>query len=326
MSVTLALLLMLPSAVLQEAPPDPDAAYREDYADYTEISQMTDPAAQCEAYLNFLDEGPDERLLEFVASGTLQCMNALSAAGSYDAVYAIADRLAMAHPPSAGLAGAIALDAAAKAGNSEMVVKYGEPYYEANPDPEIARILSQSFAQLGNQDKMVEYGHIVVDSDKFPIGDIWPIVFQVIQDDDSSGNKAEAVELARSFRSAVAAAPSDVTEEDWNGIQVYLLDMIARDDFDAGRYGAALPSFDAILALQPRNDKAHYFKGNAMLQSGGSVNQATQELAKAAVLEGNYSGPAMTLLQSTFASNAPGATADRYVQEALATARRELGL
>ena len=323
MSVTLALLLLLSPVVPQD---DPDSAYREDYADYTEIFAMTDPAAQTLAYLDFLEEGFDERLLEFVISGTKQGLANLTQAGNQDAVYALADRLATLHPDAAADAGALALDAAATSGNAEQIAKYGEPFYEAMPSSQIALLLTRAHGQLQNQAKMIEYGRIVLDSGDYPIADVWTIAYEIIQDDEGAGRTLQAVTLARGLRTGVTNVPSGMTRADWNSVQVYLLDLIARADFDGGRYPTALVSFDAILDLQPRNDKAWYFKGNAMLQLGSSINEATQALAKAAVLEGNYAAPANDLLVSTFSRNAPGDTATRYVNDALAEARRQLGL
>jgi Flp pilus assembly protein TadD len=323
MSVTLALLLLLPLPV-QES--DAAIKYREDFATYTTISEMTDPVEQTAAYLDFFEAGPHPDLIEFVRGGILQGLGAMTQAGAFDDVYPMADRLAELHPESAATAGALALDAAAMAGNAEQIVKYGEPYYAASPSPQIALLLTQSFSQLQEQEKMREYGQVVLDSGEYPIADVWAIAFEILQDHEASGRSDQAIELAREFRSAVTTAPAGVAADDWDGIQVYVLGLIGRDDFDAGRYGPAITSFDGIIDLRPRNQGAWYFKGNAMLQNGGSVDAATDALATAAVLEGNYSTPAMDLLQSTYASNAPGETAARYVQEKLTAARGRLGL
>jgi len=322
MSVILALLLLLPLPALQD---DPDAAYREDYADYTEIAAMRDPAAQATAYLDFLEEGFDDRLLSAVIPGVQQALVGVTQAGNYDAVYPLADRLAALHPDSVTAARALGLEAAAMAGNSEQIVKYGEPFYQTNPSPQIALLLTRAFGQLGNEPKMLEYGQIALDSGEFPIADIWSIAYALLQNHDRNGRTTQAVDVARQLRSGVRTAPEGVSAGDWNGIQVYLLDLIARNDYEAKRYREALTSYDAVLTIQPCNQKALYFKGNAMLQTGSSVNEATRALAKAAVLDGSYATPARELLESTYARNAPGGAAGRFVNDALNEARREPG-
>jgi len=323
MSVMLALMLLLPLPAAQD---DPEAVYREQYANYGDISQMTDLNAQATAYLEFFEGGIDERLIGPVLTGVIQDLTGLTAAGSFDAVYPLADRLASLYPDAGVQAGALALEAAAQAGNSEQIVKYGEPFYERNPSPQIALMLAGAHSQLGHQDDVLKYGKIALESGEFPIRDLFSVAYSMLQDHDRAGREDEAFRLAKEIRAGVTSAPEGVSAQDWKMVQIYMLDLIGRSDFRAGRYSDALKSFDAILALDDHHDKSWYFKGNSMLQMGASVNEACQALANAVVLDGNYSDPARQLLESTYASNAPGATATQYVNQALTQARRDMGL
>lgn len=330
MSLILALLLASPLPAQQVD--DPEAEYREQYVRYGEISQMTEPDAQAEAYLDFLEGGIDDRLLDFVVGGIVKDIQTLTEARNYDPVFTHADRFGDVHPSALLTAQALAFNAAAMAGDSEKIIKYGEPIYKQAPDsesaPQIALLLTQAYGQLNNEAKMIEYGQITLDSGAFPLEDVWNIHYTILRDHVQNDRDAEAVKMAREFRAGLTSAPDGVSAADWNTIQVYLLDLIGRSDFEGKRFREALSSFDAILAIDGKSDKAWFLKGNAMLQTGASPDAASVALAKSVVLEGNYSAQARDLLEKTAATNAPPGTAavNQYVQQKLTQARRELGM
>lgn len=323
MSLMLALLLLSPLAAPQEFDPD----YTEQYNRYIETTQMADPAAKATALMDQFESGVDERIFDFVLGGIPVAIQETINAGNYDAVYSRADRYGELYPDGLFTAEALGLDAAARAGNSEMIVKYGEPVYAEMPNPQIALLLTQAFGQLNNEPKMIHYARITIDSGAFPLPDIFNIAYAVLQYDVREGETDGAVALARNIRSDVTSAPEGLSADDWKTVQVFMLDLIGRNDFEAQRYRAALPSFDEILRLSPRNDKAWYLKGNTMLRTGALPNDAALALAKAVVIDGNYARQARNLLESIAQSNAPpGASAvDQYIEGKLSQARRELG-
>lgn len=322
MSLMLALLLLSPLPA-QEFDPD----YTTQYNRYIETTQMTDPAAKATAFMDQFESGVDDRILEFVLGGIPVAIQETVTAGNYDAVYPRADRYGELYPDGLFTAQALALDAAARAGNSAMIAKYGEPVYAEMPNPQIALLLTQAFGQLNNETKMIRYARITIDSGAFPLPDIFNIAYAVLQYDVREGQTDGAVGLARKIRADVTGAPQGLSAGDWKTVQVFMLDLIGRNDFEAQRYREALASFDEILELSGRSDKAWFLKGNTMLQIGARPNDAALALAKAVVIDGNYAGQARSLLESIAASNAPpGASAvNQYIQEKLGQARRELG-
>lgn len=324
MSVMLALLLLSPLPVLQD---EFDPNYTAQYNRYIEITQMTDPAAKATALMDQFESGVDDRIFEFVLGGIPIAIQETVTSGNYDAVYPRADRYGELYPEGLFTAQALALDAAARAGNSAMIAKYGEPIYAEMPNPQIALLLTQAFGQVDNETKMIHYARITIDSGAFPLPDIFNIAYAVLQYDVREVQTADAVALTRKIRSDVSSAPQGLSAGDWKTVQVFMLDLIGRTEFEAQRYREALASFDEILELSPRSDKAWFLKGNAMLQIGARPNDAALALAKAVVIDGNYTGQARSLLESIAASNAPpGASAvNQYIQEKLGQARRELG-
>jgi tetratricopeptide (TPR) repeat protein len=324
MSVVLALLL-LPLLPAQEEDPRV-VEYREQYARYSEIQAIEDPLAQLNAALDFLEEGVTEyqTLDQFVAQVAVMGLQKVTGVGDFDAVYPAADRLSELYPPYAGQAGGLALGAAIMADDSEQIVRYGEPFYQANANAQIALYLARAYDQLDNRPKMLEYARIVLDSDAFPIADVFGLAYTVLQDDDQAGRDAEAVGLAKEIRAGVPSAPAGVAAADWDRIQIYLLDLIGRSDFQAERYAQALASYNEIVNLDSCNGKAWYFKGNSMLRVGEPPNEASAALARAVLIEGTYSTPARTLLESTATANGPGAAAQSFMQNVLSRARTQV--
>ena len=184
MFATLLLLLLLPFPVYQT---DAEEAYRKQYQEYTQISEMTDPAAQAERYFAFIAEGFDDRLEPFVYQGLQGDLQALTAAGNFDKVFGLADRWIGIPPPADYQLPPVflALQAAMAASNPQQVVNYGERFYAVQAAPELAKVLAENFLQLDNAAKVREYGEIIMDS--LPIEQTWNIVYQLVVQDEGLG-------------------------------------------------------------------------------------------------------------------------------------------
>lgn len=324
MSVVLALLL-LPLLPAQEEDPRV-VEYREHHLRYQEIAGMEDPLARLNAALDFLEEGVTDysSLDQYVAQVALMGLQGVTGAGNFDAVYPAADRLAELYPDYSAQAGVAALQAALMADDSEQIVRYGEPFYETTPSPQIALYLARAYDQLDNRPKMLEYARIVLDSGEFPLADVFGLAYTVLQEDERNGRNEDAVELAREIRADVPSAPAGVSAADWNSIQIYLLGLIGRNDFQAQRFRQALASYNEIVELDPCNGGAWYFKGNSMLQVGERPVEASRALARAVLIEGNYTAPARELLENTATVNGPGAAAQTFINDRLGEARPQV--
>ena len=90
MHVTLLMVLLLPMAGWQE--PDVEADYRVDYAKFTDISNVADPVERATQFMDFVDEGFDDRLADFVQGGIQNALIELTEAQRADELYPLADR------------------------------------------------------------------------------------------------------------------------------------------------------------------------------------------------------------------------------------------
>ncbi len=317
MSATLLLLLLLPLPT-QQPVEDPEAKYRAEYAKYTELAQMTDAAAQAEAYLAFLEEGFDERLLGGVLQGIQNDLAALTSAGETAKVYELAD--AWSAQGTGGIqATALAFTAAAGAGDSANIVKYGEPIYEVNPDPQIALTLANAYAQVGNDAKVMEYGTISIDN--LELADTWSLAYAILGQHDGAGRLGQAAAMARRLQQGVRSAPSGVSASQWGEIQLYLQDTIARNQFTAERWPQAMAEWRKLLSMSPRSDKAYYFIAECLLKTN-EINDSMTSYAKAYLLDGGYSARSYDMLETIYKANTGGRT--EGMDDVIERARREL--
>ena len=319
MSATLLLLLLLPLPAQQQPTEDPEAKYRAEYAKYTELSQMTDAAAQAEAYLAFLEEGFDERLLGGVLQGIQNDLAALTSAGETAKVYELAD--AWSAQGTGGIqATALAFTAAAGAGDSANIVKYGEPIYEVNPDPQIALTLANAYAQVGNDGKVMEYGTISIDN--LELADTWSLAYAILGQHDAANRLGQAAAMARRLQQGLRSAPSGVSAAQWGEIQLYLQDTVARNQFAAERWPQALQEWRRVLNMSPRSDKAYYYIAECLLKTN-EVASAMNNFAKAYLLNGGYSARGYDMLETIYKANTGGRT--QGMDDVIEAARRQLG-
>ena len=312
MYATLLLLVLLP---VQQA--DPEEAYRQQYAEYTQVSQMTDPVAQAERYLAFIDKGFDDRLEGAILAGLRADMEALTQAKRYDAVFDVADKWAA----SGGGLDPIALgwNAGAVSGNSQATVKYGEQLYSAQAIPQVALSLANAYMALGNAAKLREYGEIVIDSQ--PIEETWSLAYALVGQHESAGRFNQAAQMARKIQSGLSAAPEGVSGTEWRQVRTYLQETVGRASYEASRYGAALQQFNAVLSLDRRNDKAYYYIGESLLKTN-EIAAAMNAFAKSYLLNGGYSARSRGMLETIYKANHGGNLTG--LDDIVNTARREL--
>jgi tetratricopeptide (TPR) repeat protein len=312
MYATLLLLVFLP---IQQA--DPEEAYRRDYSEYNEISAMTDPAAQAERFFAFIDKGYDARLEGSILAGLRGDMEALTQARNYDAVFDVADKWAARNGGLDPIA--LAWNAGAVAGNNQATVKYGEQLYAAQAIPQVAMSLANAYMALGNAAKLREFGEIVIDSQ--PITETWSIAYELVGQHESAGRFNQASEMARKIQSGLTSAPEGISGTEWTQIRTYLQETVGRASYEAGRYGAAIQQFNAVLRFNRRNDKAYYYIGESLLKTN-EIAPAMNSFAKSYLLNGGYSARSRGMLETIYKANHGGNLVG--LEDIINTARREL--
>ncbi len=303
MHVTLLMVLLLPMAGWQE--PDVEAAYRADYAKFTDISNVADPADRATQFMDFQDAGFDERLAEYVPGGIQNALIELTEAQRADDVYPLADRWDTQTGTNTGTA--IALQAAAMAQNSEMIVKYGQTVYAENPVVDIAEILAVNYSALGNNDKFLEYANIVIV--ERGVADSFDFSYNIFQQELIAENWDEAADWARRLM-ALGSAPDGVSAAEWRTMGVEFQRTIASAEYEGGRWEAAIREYRTLSGLN-RDQRAisNFYMGRSYFELGGAanVNLAMERFADAAVLNDlTYSDPAGTMVREIYGVNTGG--------------------
>jgi len=309
----LLLLVLLP---IQQA--DPEEAYRNQYTEYTAISQLADPAVQAERYLTFIDKGYDARLEGAIVQGLQNALVALTGAGDYDKVYDLADKWVAARSGDLQPI-ALAFQAGAASGNNQATAKYGEILYAAQPIPEVALSVANAYLVMGNDSKLRQYGEIVIENQ--PIGQTWSIAYNLVGQHESAGRFNQASQMARKIQGGLSSAPEGVSGAEWTQMRTYLQETVGRASFEARRYGPALDQFNAVLRFNRRNDKAYYYIGECLLKTN-EIASAMNAFAKSYLLNGGYSARSKGMLDTIYKANHGGNLIG--VEDIISTARREL--
>ena len=281
---------------------DPEAQYREDFTQYEEIGAIAEPAERATRFMDFADEGFDDRLLGAVAGGIQAALEAL--AGT-DALYPLADRW---DEQTGELTGAaLSLQTAAAGGDHENIVKYGEIIYAANPIVDIARFLAVSYMALGNNEKYLEYAHITVDAQG--VAEAFDFAYTIYEQELGVPDWDAAAEWATRL-DALSSAPNGLTTAEWRNMRIDFQRTIARAEFEGGRWEAAIREYQTLAGLD-RDQRAisNFYMGRCYFEIGGSanVNLAMERFADAAVLnDATYSEPSRTMVEEIFGLNAGG--------------------
>ncbi len=303
MHATLLMVLLLPMAGWQE--PDVEAAYRVDHAKYTDISNVADPADRAAQFMDFQDEGFDDRLAGSVPVDIQNALIELVDAQQSDAVYALADRWDTQTGSNTGAA--IALQAAVNAQNSEMIVKYGEIIYAENPVVEIARRLADNYFALDNNEKYLEYANIVIEDQG--VAASFGFSFNIFEQERIAENWETAAGWARRLM-ALGSAPDGVSATEWRNMGVEFQRTIASAEYEGGRWEAAIREYRTLAGLN-RDQRAisNFYMGHSYLELGGAanVNLAMERFADAAVLnDPTYSAGARTMVETIYGTNTGG--------------------
>ena len=303
MHVTLLMVLLLPMAGWQE--PDVEAAYRADYAKFTDISNLADPADRATQFMDFQDAGFDERLAEFVPGGIQNALIELTEAQRADELYPLADRWDTQTGANTGTA--IALQAAVTAQNPEMIVNYGETIYVDNPVVDIAEILAVNYSALDDNEKFLEYANVVIV--ERGVADSFQFSYNIFQQELDAEDWEEAADWASRLM-ALGSAPDGVSAAEWRNMGLEFQRTVARAEYEGGRWQAAIREYRTLSGLN-RDQRAisNFYMGRSYFELGGAtnVNLAMERFADAAVLNDPlYSDPAETMVREIYGVNTGG--------------------
>ena len=149
-------LLLLCLVLVQTWAPVQGQYTTEEYSAY-EMAVNADPTERYDAIISFLTANPKSALVEYAVGSYLQQMQEFQNQGQSQQVISAGEKLLAVTPEDLNAQYMTAI-AAYQIQNFEKATGYGESVYSSRPDTGLAFVLANSFAQLGNQDKQIEYG------------------------------------------------------------------------------------------------------------------------------------------------------------------------
>jgi tetratricopeptide (TPR) repeat protein len=312
---------MLLPGVWQDVP-DPNAAYREDYARYTDISAIEDLADRATQFMDFQAEGFDSQLEEYVQEGIFEALIGLYEGGQADALYPRIDRWLETTDDDRAIA--LGFQAAAQAGDHPNIVKYGSVFYEANPSGEIAQVLATSHKELGNTEEYVRQVDDAINA--LGIAANFSFAYDMFANELEDGNWQGAADWAERIRTEVTSAPEGISASDWQEIQIEFQSTVARAAFEAGRHREAVTEYTKLADMdRDRRAMANLQIGRSYLELQEFAT-ALDHFANAYVLgDATYSGPARAMVEEIYTTNT-GGSLEGLEESVLRPARRRMGV
>ena len=276
--------------------------YRQQHAHYTDVLDLADPADRAKQFMDFVEEGFQEQLTGAVQAGINDSLDELSGTGQFDLLYPLADRW---DAQTGELNGAVfSLTAAAGSENNEMIIKYGETIYAAQPIIDIAQLLAVSYTTLGNNAKYLEYANIVINEKG--VADAFDFSYNIYQQEyraeDWDGAAGWAQRLA-----GLGSAPGGVAASEWQEMGKDFQTTVARAHYEGGRHREAVREFDTLQDMdRGLRGMANFYMGRSYLELQ-EFNLAMQRFADASLVnDDTFSGPARAMLEEIYRTNTGG--------------------
>jgi tetratricopeptide (TPR) repeat protein len=311
-----------PIELPEGVPPESEWAYSKHLEQIQEIMKNSDPAqreAQLESFRTKLD--PKSKILPYFESFFSQTAEDYRAGGNNTAADALVGKMMQLFPDSPALI-AQELQGATQRQDHPNIIRYGEKLYASNPDPQIARILAESYIATNSGAKAVQYSAITLQALGPQDGvyfAYWLAGYYAGQNDTDRALQYYNVVLGAFPNNS----PPGWSAEQWNGVKATAFSVRGRDAYVKKDYPMAIANYSEVLKFQPQNDFIHLYIGLSFWRLQ-RLEDAQGALAKAVVLGKDYAGQAREYLEQIYGP-LNGDTLDG-IDEVLNQARAALNL
>ncbi len=287
-----------PIELPEGVPPESDWAYSRHLEQTQEIMKNSDPAqreAQLESYRTKLH--PKSKILPYFESFFSQTAEDYRAAGNSSAADALVGKMMQLYPDSPALI-AKELQAATQRQDHPSIIRFGEKLYAADPNPQIGRILAESYINTNNEAKALEFSAKTLEALGPQDGVFfayWLAGYYAGKNDTDSALKYYNVVLGAFPNSS----PPGWSADQWNGVKATAFSVRGRDAYVKKDYPAAIANYTEVLKFQPQNDFIHLYIGLSFWRLQ-RLEDAQGALAKAVVLGKEYAGQAREYLEQIY--------------------------
>ncbi|MEE8350226.1 MAG: hypothetical protein V3R94_11685, partial [Acidobacteriota bacterium] len=227
----------------------------------------SDPAERYDAIISFLTANPKSALVEYAVASYLKQMQEVQNQGQSQQVISAGEKLLAVTPDDLNAQYMTAL-AAYQIQNFEKATSYGESVYASKPETQLAFVLLNSFAQLGNQDKLIEYGDKYC-AEQAPKG-CFQIFSRIVTIYAGRKEWDKAAQYAEKAVEGLEAAdnPGQMSDGDWKSYlekeKATAYTVIGRSSAERKNWEAAISNYEKVLTLSTdpaAKAEAYYYTG-----------------------------------------------------------------
>jgi tetratricopeptide (TPR) repeat protein len=237
-----------------------------EYSTY-EMAVNADPAERHEAIISFLTANPKSALVEYALGSYLQLMQEYQNQGQSQQVVSAGEKLLGVLPENLDAQYLTAI-AAYQIKDFDKATSYGESVYTTKPDTRLAFLLANSFAQLGNQDKQIEYGGKAC-SELAP-KDCFQLLSQIGKIYAGRKEWAKAGQYAEKAVEGLDTAekPGQMSDSEWktylNTEKATAFTVIGRSAAETKNWNTAISNYQKVVKLSKdpaAKAEAYYYTG-----------------------------------------------------------------
>ena len=238
----------------------------EEYAAY-ETAVNADPAERHDAIIGFLTANPKSTLVEYAVGSYLQLMQEYQNQGQSQQVVSAGEKLLGVMPEDLN-AQYMAAIASYQIQDFDKATSYGESVYAAKPDTGLAFVLANSYAQLGKQDKQIEYGDKACS--ELPAKDCFQLLSQIGKIFAGRKEWAKAAQYSEKAVEGLEAAeqPGQMSDSEWKNYldteKATAYTVIGRSAAERENWNTAITNYQKVLNItkdSAAKAEAYYYTG-----------------------------------------------------------------
>ena len=306
--VVLGLYLLFSLGVVREAKAQEFPYSAEEYEAYQKA--VNSAVAKREvAIIQFIKSNPSSALIKYAVGSYVQLMQGYQSQGQMDKLLSAGERLLSVQPNDINALNMSTIAAYQKQ-RFRKVSQYGERVYAKNPSAGLAFILSNTYGQLKNEAKQVQYGEKACA--EISPKDCYPILGELTRIFAARTQWSKAANYAGKTIQGFDAAnrPAQTSAQDW-GVYVKRQKAIAhavlgRYSAERRRWGGAVSNYQQALKLYPSSTplkaEAFYYVGMGRWKQN-RMDAAMAAFASGSVQKGSpYARQSRTHLETLYKS------------------------
>ena len=270
---------------------DSQAQYTfEEYAAY-ESAVNADPSKREEAIIEFIKANPKSALVQYTISSYLQLLQEYQNTGQTQKVLSAGEKLLTVLPDELNTQERLRI-AAYELKEFDKAAEYGEKVFAQTQDGAVAKFLFDTYTQLNNEAKYIEYGEQV--SAQFAPKDSYETLGKMARIHYGRKEWGKAAEYAGKVLEGLDTAekPPEAPEERWesyvNSERVTAYKILGRQAWERKQLNSCVAHFRKVLSLSKEaavTAEAHYYTGRVRWDQR-QMDSAMEAFAKGSVQKG----------------------------------------